>query len=428
MPTFALIDGNTFYASCEKLFHPELADRPVVVLSNNDGCVVTRSQQAKALGIKRGTPYFEIADRLKAHNAAVFSSNYTLYQSLSNRMMSAIAALVPRIEVYSIDECFADLSRVDGNLTEKGQQIRAHLLKSVGMPTCVGIGPTKTLAKLCNHLAKDIPGLKGVLDWGSLTVKRQQGALAWAKVSDVWGIGPSMTAQLNAMGVNSVWDFMQLDAGLVKTRFGIVGLRVWQELHGKVCYPFDQTPPVRQEICRSRSFAKPVTTVEGLIAALTTHTDEAARRLRAQKGAAGAVTVFFHTSRFKQGPRTHIVSETVPLSVATDDTLTLTDVVVKTVKARFRNGCDYKKAGIVLGRIEPLAQTLRPQSLFEDPGALEKRERRHRLMTTVDNIVRRHGRGVLMAAPGVLDDQWQMRRDHLSGEFTTDILDVPLAL
>lgn len=424
---YALIDGNSFYASCERVFRPDLRHRPVVVLSNNDGCIVTLTPEAKALGLKRGQPVFQCQETIERENVAVFSSNYTLYHSLSTRMMRVIAGLVPRVEVYSIDECFADLTGVDHAGEPLGQTIRERVLRWVGIPTCVGIAPTKTLAKLCNHLAKKIPALHGVLDWRTLSPERQARALRWAKLDDVWGIGPAMQEKLHAMGVASVWDFVQLPAEDVRRHFGVVGARTHRELQGLACIPFEEHPPVKQQICRSRSFADLVTSKEGLIAAATVHIDEAAAVLRRQGSTTQRVGVLYHSNPFRLDLPQYGVWEERRLPRPTNDVLTLTQIVAEMIEASYKPEIGYKKLGVVLMDLAPLDEKVAflPQSLFDDVERLEREAKRAKLMQVVDKINRRYGRRTIGSAALKMNEAgWAMRREHLSPCYTTDIREV----
>ena len=297
---YALIDGNSFYASCERVFRPDLAGVPIVVLSNNDGCVVTRTAEAKALGIKMGEPLFKIKHLVRQNRVQVFSSNYELYADMSRRMMNTVATLVPRIEVYSIDECFADLSGMEQysqfmgsgqntGLLTLGFSIRARVLQWTGIPTCVGIAPTKTLAKFCNHLAKRHAVFKGVVDWNAWAPAIQQRALASEDVTEVWGIGRQIGLSLNAMGIKTAADLANAPSHTIRKMFGVVVERTQRELQGIECLELEDIAPKRQQIVRSRSFGQPITTLDGLSASLAHHVAEAAQRLRGQGSVTHAV-------------------------------------------------------------------------------------------------------------------------------------------
>ena len=295
---YALIDGNSFYASCERVFRPDLRHRPVVVLSNNDGCIVTLTAEAKALGLKRGTPLFQVKDLIKRHKVAVFSSNYELYGDMSSRMMAIIASFVPEVEVYSIDECFANLSGLK-NLTPLGFEIRSKIFQWIGIPACVGIAPTKTLAKYCNHLAKRVPALKGVLNWNDLTPERQKKALACQRVGEIWGIGAQLSRRLEKLGILTPLDLSLASEGLLRECFPINVIQTARELRGLESIEFEPEAPLRQRILRSRSFANDVFDKNDLLSAVTMHAEEAAGVLRKERLRARRVGIFILSNRFK---------------------------------------------------------------------------------------------------------------------------------
>ena len=322
---FLHIDGNTFYASVHRVFDPTLRRRPVVVLSNNDGCVVTRTAEAKALGIARGVPYFQIRELAERHGVAVLSSNYELYQSMSDRMMAVIRTLVPRQEIYSIDEQFADVSGME-NLTALGREARARVLKWTGIPTCAGIAPTKTLAKLCDHWAKVHSVFGGVLNWDDLSPARREKAFAVTPVSEVWGVGGRTAAKLEALGVRTVLDFVRVPGGVVRRLGGVVLERTWLELQGRCCIELEETPPGRKQIVRSRSFSAPVSDLDGLLCAASVRMEAAARVLRREGSEATHVGVLFSTSRFRENEPQHSAEVGERLLRPTADTIELTAV------------------------------------------------------------------------------------------------------
>lgn len=425
-PVFALIDCNRFYASCERVFQPELRGRPLVVLSNNDGCVVTLTDEAKALGIRRGTPAFKIADLLRSGACEWRSSNYELYASISRRVMGIIADMTPAVEVYSIDECFADLTGVEGSLDALGRAVRERILRCQRIPTCVGIAETKTLAKLANRLAKNVPALGGVLNWLDLPPARRERALAITPVADVWGVGGRTEEKLARLGVRTALDFARMDAAWVRRTFGVVLERTWRELNGTPCIPFDPERRPKREICRSRSFGRPVRDPEALAAAVSCHLDEAARQLRRQRSLAGELVVCMHTDFFRPDLPQHSAALAVPLPQPTADTLTLTLLAVALVREHRRPECAYRKAGVILRELVPEAKAGGPavcDSLF-DELTLGEDPRRGELMRTVDGLGRRFGRSVVRPASTRLASGWEMRRGHLSPCFTTRIDEV----
>ena len=418
---YALIDGNTFYASCERVFDPTLQNRPVVVLSNNDGCIVTLTKEAKALGLKRGTSLFQVKDTIDRNGVAVFSSNYELYGDMSARMMETIASLVPSIYVYSIDECFAILDGVS-NLTPLGHQIRARVLQWIGIPTCVGIAPTKTLAKFCNHLAKRYPALKGVLNWNDLTPERRAKAMELEPVNEVWGIGSRLAARLNALGIDTVWDLVNYPLHRLKGQFPVTLIKTVQELRGHEAIELEPECQHRQQIVRSRSFAGEVDDLEQLHSAIAKHAEEAAKVLRQEKLVAQTVSVFIYSNRFKPEAGVHYGFDTIALGYFANDTPTILRASHALVERLYQEGIGYKKAGVMLGGIEK--DTGVTMDLFQ---AVET-ERSDRLSAAMDAINDRWGKGTLQSAsiksPG---KAWQMKRDRLSRAYTTrfsDLLEV----
>lgn len=349
---FLHIDGNTFYASVHRVFDPTLRRRPVVVLSNNDGCVVTRTVEAKALGIARGVPYFQIRELAERHGVAVLSSNYELYQSMSDRMMAVIRTLVPRQEIYSIDEQFADVSGME-NLTALGREARARVLKWTGIPTCAGIAPTKTLAKLCDHWAKVHSVFGGVLNWDDLSPARREKAFAVTPVSEVWGVGGRTAAKLEALGVRTVLDFVRVPGGVVRRLGGVVLERTWLELQGRCCIELEETPPGRKQIVRSRSFSAPVSDLDGLLCAASVRMESAARVLRREGSEATHVGVLFSTSRFRENEPQHSAEVGERLLRPTADTIELTAVAEALVRRAWRRGFAYCRLGVVLSGLVP---------------------------------------------------------------------------
>lgn len=430
-PVILHIDINSFYASCEQAFRPELRGRPVVVLSNNDGAIVALSPEAKALGIKRGTPYFQARDYLKSAGAAVFSSNYELYQSISERVVETMRDLVPSIERYSIDEIFADLSGLPGPARAVGLELRTRLWRWLRMPSCVGIAPTKTLAKLCDHYAKRYPAFGGVLDWNDLSSGRQKRALAATPIGAVWGIGPQTAAALAAMGAPTAADFVRISSGIIRSRFGVVGARIREELLGRSCLPLETTPPLPAQICRSRSFGTASDDPEDLAAALAAHVEEASRALRGHGLRAGAMTVFFTSDVFRTDERQDSAEIRVKPRLPTADTLLLTRLALLAMKKRRQPGIRYKKAGVILSELKaPDDDAQRQPSLFASEKAIEdamRTQRRDALMRAVDDINARWGRSTVRSAAAMLSTGWFMKRDHLSRCCLTRWEDIPEA-
>ncbi len=426
MTMYLHIDGNSFYASCERVFRPDLAHRPVVVCSNNDGCIVTLTKEAKALGLKRGLPLFKVKAVLEANDVAVFSSNYCLYGDMSRRMMQTIASLVPAIEPYSIDECFADVTGVP-DLTALADRVRARVKQWVGIPTCAGIGPTKTLAKLADHFAKKYPAFKGTVNWNDLALARQAKALAVTPAADVWGVGRQTAAALKAMGIMTAKEFRDADTGLIRRRFGVMAERTQLELRGIDCIPFEPKAKPREQLCRSRSFAEECTGREAIEAVLAQHAADAVNALRSEKSVAADVTVFVLTNHFKPAQPQHTIYETVTLVTPTDDLGILTREVLRLFRRGFKKGESraaeigaaqgfaYKKAGVVF-RLEKRSCGVQPDLFASAP---ENDERHARLMAAIDRIAKKFGRNVVVTAATQLSEEASMRREHMSPRYTT---------
>lgn len=423
MPIFLHIDGNSFYCSCERIFRPQLRGKPVVVLSNNDGCIVALTKEAKAAGLKRGMPLFKVKDVVEANKVSVLSSNYELYQSISNRMQRTIADMVPRLEPYSIDEVFADLTGVEdedpAKLTALVQDIRCRVLKWVGIPTCAGIAPTKTLAKLCDHFAKTYPCFNGVVNWFELTEERRTKAMEITPIKEIWGIGSKNREKLEAMGVKTVLDFARMDSALIRRRFTVVMERTHREIHGISCLPLEEHPEPKQQIVRTRSFATASSDIGTILSAVSVHMAEAVKVLRQQKSAAKTVGVIFFTDPFKSNARHHSVFESRPLPHACADILTLTQAAYDLVRAFFKEGCAYKKAGVVLADLIPAEQSLVPETLF-DGDEIDLLKRRERMQVSIDAVNEKFGGKVVTLASSKINSEWSMRRDYLSPSPTTN--------
>ena len=412
---FALIDGNSFYCSCERVFRPELKNVPVVVLSNNDGCVVARSTEAKALGIKMGEPYFRVKHLVSQGRLKAYSSNYELYADLSRRMMETIAGCVPAVEVYSIDECFADMSGIE-NLTELGCQIRQRVLQWVGIPTCVGIAPTKTLAKFCNHLAKRYPDhFRGVVVWGDWNETIRLRALRSQGVDEIWGIGRRTADKLSEQGIRTALDFVEADTATIRRRYGVTVERTQREMQGIVCDGLHPNAQPRQNLVRSRSFGTRIETLEALQAAVTHHVSLGAEALRKDGLTASAVSVFLHTDFFREDEPQYHNSLAQNLIVSTADTVHLNRIAQRLLADIYRSGYLYKKCGIELHGLKPAIQM--QADLWEPTKA-------NTVMVAWDQINRQHGRGRLKLASELLADDWKMNRDRLSQCYTTRFADL----
>ena len=422
MQVFALVDGNSFFASCEKVFRPDLTDRPVIVLSNNDGCVVARSKEAKKLGIKMCQPYFQIEEFCIRENVAVFSSNYELYANLSGRMMSTIASQVD-CNPYSIDECFANMSGYEGlgtDLTQLGFRIKDKVFKDVGIPTCVGIAPTKTLAKYCNHLAKHYAGLKGVCNWLDLTPQRQAKALACEPVSEIWGVGRRYTEHLGKMGIRTALDLARADAEAIRDRFGITLSMTVRELQGTSCIPLELVKPKRQQIMRSRSFSHLVCDKDDLLGAITFHAQECGRTLRREGTVAHTVGIVLNTNPFRLQDVQQHAYPCVGLPYPISDTNTIIHYARRLLNQTYRRDCLYKRAGVYVGEVVPKGSVTK--DLFEETET----EQQQIICELMDSINTRYGKNTLCFAASKLGkDAWEMSRARLSPGYTTCWKDLP---
>lgn len=428
---FALIDGNNFYVSCERVFRPALKGIPVVVLSNNDGCAISRSNEAKALGIKMGAPWFKIKHLEQQAGLVALSANFALYGSLSDRMMSLAAGLGPNQEVYSIDESFIDLSGVRGDLVERSHKIRSRILQWIGIPCGIGIGSTKTLAKLANQIAKTAerkPGsypahLAQVCNLSALSRAELEAVLSVTQVGEVWGVGPRISKQLNEGGINNVLELARLDVATVRRRWSVVLERTVRELNGASCIDLEDSPVPKKEIATTRSFGHPVTELHQLNEAVTEFASRAAQKLRQQNSHACNVLVFIRTSPFRPDPQ-YSRSFTMPLRRPTADTALLVAAALEGLGHIFRPGFKYAKAGVMLLALQP--DTLRQQEL--DLEGDDAQDRRH-LMSALDSVNRRYGRGTLkMASAGLASSLrvWAMKQERRTPRYTTRWEDIPV--
>lgn len=460
---YALVDGNNFYVSCERVFRPALVGRPVIVLSNNDGCAIARSNEAKALGVRMGHPWFQCREMEREHGLVALSANFALYGDMSARMMTVAGAFAPRQEVYSIDESFLDFTGVGGDLGAVCQVLRERILQWVGIPCGVGIGPTKTLAKLANHIAKTAerkPGiypahLAQVCHLGTLPAQVLDEVLAATPVGEVWGVGRRIGAQLEAGGVTTVLDLTRLDAATVRRRFSVVLEKTVRELQGTPCIAVDDEPPPKQQIMVSRSFGQPVTRGVDVAGAVTEFTSRAAEKLRSQRSAAGAVVVFIRTSPFRADDPQYSASVTVPLVRPTGDSALLVKAAIAGLRGIYKTGFKYAKAGVMLVELqeqeirqaefdfeadmqagtEPVESAGGPavQCSPQKPGDIQGQgqgQDRTRLMTAVDAVNERFGRGALkLAGAGLARGQqaWAMRQERRTPGYTTRWDELPVA-
>jgi len=427
-PLFALVDVNNFYVSCERVFQPKLEEVPMVVLSNNDGCAVARSAEVKALGVKMGTPWFQMQELAKKHGIQAYSSNYTLYGDMSSRVVQVLKAFTPNLEVYSIDESFLQIETVlkqYQDTIELGTKIKQQVKDTTGLPVCVGIGASKTLAKLANHLAKKHKQFVGVCDVNAMAKPELYQWMSETPAGEVWGVGRQIAKKLTAQNIHSVFDLLQASPQAMRQQFGVVMERLCYELRGTSCLELEEVAPAKQQIIASRSFGKLVTSQAELAQSVATHVARAAEKLRAQNSTTGALTVFIQTNPFKQYEPQHHQSITIPLPDASDNTLTLTNAALAGLKQIYKPNFRYKKAGVILNLIsdKPTVQ----QSLFED---IESKGKSAHLMKAMDQINTRFGNAVLRSAAAGTNNtkqEWQMKSGNKSPNYTTQWDELPIA-
>lgn len=409
---YGLADCNNFFVSCERVFRPDLQGKPVIVLSNNDGCAVARSNEAKALGIKMGVPLFQVRDIVEKHGVTVFSSNYALYGDMSNRVQTTLRQMVPAVEVYSIDEAFLDLHGLEHtDLDALAKNISSVCKRNTGIPVSVGIAPTKTLAKIASKLCKQYPKLRG----GCYMHRPQDIVKVLRKfpIEDVWGIGRRYSKRLKAYGVNTAWDFTQLEPRWIQQEMGVVGMNIWNELRGKPSIEFETHIQDKQQICVSRSFSKEIYDFEALAEQVSLFTSMACEKLRKQKSACHYVLVFLLTNRHKESAPQHMEGRTIAFPVGTDSTLEINESVLKALRAMYKQGYGYKKAGAMLSGIIPKA------SVMPDMFDTVDRQKHDHLMSVVDTINAKNGHsGVYFASQSL--EGIRMNRQHLSQRFTTE--------
>lgn len=414
-PVFALVDCNNFYASCERVFNPKLEKKPIVVLSNNDGCVVARSNEVKALGIKMGVPWFKIADEADRKGIIALSSNYALYGDMSDRVMTVLGDFTTQQEIYSIDECFLGLDGLTHlDLVAYGQQIRRRVKQWTGIPVSVGIASTKTLAKLANHVAKKRPEYAGVCDFNRFSSREFDLLLSGIEVGEIWGVGPRITRQLQAMGIKTVLDLKQADAQHIRQQFSVVLERTVAELNGVACIELELAGQNKQQIMSSRSFGMPVTTLQDMREAVSSYVTRATEKLRHQGSVAGSVCVYVQTNPFKENEPQYQRSIVVPLAKPTDDTLLLVRAALDGLETIFAVGYRYKKAGVLLSGLESKATLMR--TLFDD---VEAESKSSSLMRVIDAINARMGKDMVGSAAAGIRQPWKMRRERKSPSYTT---------
>lgn len=414
---FALVDCNNFYASCERLFNPKLVGKPVVVLSNNDGCIIARSNEAKALGIAMGTPYFKCENQLKAWGVEIFSSNYPLYGDISKRVMSLLKQLEPEMEIYSIDEAFLHLSTVAGiTLTEHGRHLRRTVRRCTGIPVSIGIGPTKTLAKVAGHIAKKNEALHGVFD---ITDTDVDAILDHFAVADVWGIGRRLAERLRLQGISTALALKNCDDAWLRKHLSVTGLRTAMELRGVSCLSLDNCPLSRKSIASSKSFGYQVESLEELKEALATYIDQAAVKLRAQHAVANSLEIYLSTNRFSKTATHYSARKVIVFPEPTASTTVFIRHALPALATLYKPGLRYQKAGVVLFGLVPES--------FYQPNLFRPRDHQENsLMAAMDLINGKWGRHTIQHAVAGLAKPWKNRQEKKSPAYTTKWKDLPL--
>ncbi len=414
---FALVDCNNFYVSCERVFHAAIQNTPVVVLSNNDGCIVARSNESKKLGIKMGQPVFECQELIQKHNIRVFSSNYGLYADMSKRVMDILATFSPRMEVYSIDEAFLELTDLYiDDYSEFGRTMKAQVLQYTGIPVSVGIASTKSLGKIANEIVKKDLKYGGVLDLTTCSEQELDELLAQVEIEDVWGIGRKYALFLSNYGITTAKALKDADEKWVRRYLTVTGERIVLELRGISCIPLEVERPPKQGIMCAKTFGKDITTLEQMQEAVATYAARAAEKLREQDSLTSCLTIFIKTNSFNKNIPQYANSFTVNFAHPTAFTPEIVKYALEGLKAMYKDGYRYKKAGIYLTKITP-QRSIQPD-LFGD-FSLTKHYREARLMAIVDAINSIYGRDTLIFAIQGVTRSWRMRQLRLSGHFTT---------
>jgi DNA polymerase V len=408
---FALVDCNNFYVSCERIFEPSLENRPVVVLSNNDGCVVSRSNEAKKLGIGMGVAFFKVKDLAVKSGLVALSSNYTLYADMSRRVIETLCNFTPEVEVYSIDEAFLNLSGFGDDLTDYGRKIRQTVKQWTGMPVSIGIAETKTLAKIANRIAKRSPEADGVFE---LTEQaRIDEALEQTGVEHIWGIGIKTCIKLKKEGIKTALALRGVDVAWMRRRFGVTGVRTVYELRGICCYELEEQPPAKKGITVSRMFGRKVETVEELKEAIASYASRAGEKLRDEGLAAGAMTVYVMTSRFVDPRKRYFNSRGVNFPVATNYTPELIDYATVAIERLYKKGFLYAKAGLILGDLVPEGRV--QGNLFDQAD----RQKSKRLMRAIDAVNLKLPDSRLVWAAEGIDQSWRTKFAKRSKRYTT---------
>ena len=412
---FALVDCNNFYASCERVFEPKLEGKPIVVLSNNDGCIIARSNEAKVLGIKMGAPYFKLKNLITQNGVVVKSSNYPLYGDMSSRVMKVIGEYSPVQEVYSIDESFIDLKRLPLNLMDHMHSLRRRVKNWTGIPVCVGIGSTKVLAKLANRIAKKYSRFDGVFDIDDLSYERYCKLLKSVEVGDLWGIGRQSAKKLNRIGIYTSYDFYQSDVGVIETLLGVNGKKIYKELYGSSCIPIEAIPPARQQIVSSRSFGCDLKDFDELNQALTNLTRRAVNKLNNHQLATTTITVFIYTNPHKKDKPCVHLSKTVGMTTAIQDQSQIIPLVAQILRLIYKPGYSFYKGGLVLGN---LTRNYQQQDLFSVTQNSQVQVMARQKSNTIRSVNKRFNKSVKYASE-LGNNRWLPRAEFKSNRYTT---------
>ena len=409
---FALIDCNAFYVSCERVFNPKLNNRPVVALSNNDGCIISRSKEAKALGIKMGVPLFKVKDIVEKEKVVVFSSNYTLYADMSRRVMNIISSSSPYTEIYSIDEAFVELSSLPIDYESYAHQLRQTILQHTGIPVSIGIASTKTLAKVANHKAKKDDSLNGVCSLVNYNNIDQ--ILELTEVGDVWGVGRRLSKKLINHGIHNAKLLKNCSDSWIRKMMSVNGLKTITELRGISCIPLEEYSMTRKSCCTTRSFGKLLTNLEDIEQAVTTFARRAAERIRSESLAASCVSVFVRTNPFDKKSAYYSNGASRTLSHPTHDSITIIETALLLTKRIFKNNYQYKKAGVLLSGLCDESEI--QETLFE-----KNYNQNSDLMSAIDAINYRYGRDTLQMASECKVGNWKQKRGNCTRNYTTQI-------
>ena len=418
---FALVDVNSFYTSCETLFRPDLQGKPVVVVSNNDGCIISRSTEAKSLGIKMGEPFFKIKNNTYSSRIHVFSSNYALYSDLSERVMQTLTAISPSIEVYSIDEAFVNLSGVINcmPLSDFGHEMKNKVFKNTGLTVGIGIAQTKTLAKLANHAAKKWRGTGGVVDLSN--IDRQRRLMALTSVEDVGGVGRRISKKLNSMGINTALDLAESSLWIIRKHFNVVLERTVRELRGEQCLELEEFSPTKQQIICSRSFGHRVTQYSDMHQAICAYAERAAEKLRGERQFCRFVSVFLRTSPHADNEIYYGNQASVKLLIPSNDTRDIINAATNALRRVWVDGHRYMKAGVMLADF--FSTGVAQLNLFDDNS---QRRNSAALMGAIDKL-NKSGKGKVWFAGQGFEKSWTMKREMLSPAYTTRYSDLPVA-